>query len=372
MQDKRIKSIFRTSVIAIIVNIALAIFKVIVGFISHSVAVTMDAINNFTDAGSSFITILAAYFASKDADKKHPFGYGRTEYLGTLLIGGLILWAGVTAFSESVSAILNPEAAEYSTLTLTIIIVAVVIKVLLALFLISSGKKTGSDSLLASGKEAIGDIAISIATVIAAFIFIYFNISIEAWLGVFIALFIIKSAIEILGETVSKLLGEPGSAALVRDIKSAIASHEHVKGAYDLVIHDYGPDSYIASVHIAVEDTLSATAIDELTREIHQDISDKFAVNLSAIGIYCENTIDSDVIELRSKINSLVLKNEYVHQMHGFYLNRQKKDMRFDLVISFDAKSRRDEYNKVYNELKASYPDYTFTIGIDADFNELD
>ena len=368
--DNRLKSILRASVVAIFINTALGIFKAIVGFLTHSVAITMDAINNFTDAASSFITIMAAYFASKDADRKHPFGYGRIEYLGTLLIGGLILYAGISAFIESMDKIINPNVAEYSVVTITIIIVAILVKILLALFTIKVGKNTNSDSLIASGKEAVSDIAISIATVVAAGIYVFANISIEAWLGVIISIMIIKAGVETLKEIVDKILGTPAEVSLVQDIKKEISAMENVIGAYDLILHNYGPDSYMASVHVAVCDTISVNEFDDLTRNIQDCIFEKYNVIISAVGMYSINTHDRGVIENREIINEIALSNEYVHAMHGFYMNSDNKKMRFDLVISFDAKNRRDVYNSVCQEIRDRYPDYEIVVGLDVDFNE--
>lgn len=367
----RIKAIFRASVIAIIVNVALGIFKMIVGVISNSIAITLDAINNLTDAGSSFITILSASYASKDADRKHPFGYGRTEYLGTLLIAVLILYAGVTSLVESVKSIIHPETAEYSLVALVIIIVAILAKAGLALYISGVGKKVKSDSLMAAGKESIGDIAISIATVVAAIIYMVFGVSVEAYLGTIIALFIIKAGVEILIETVTKILGTGADASIVVDIKKAIAENEAVVGAYDLVLHNYGPEAYLGSVHVEVEDTLPISRFDALSREIQEDIAARFGVFLSAVGVYSVNTKDEVVISVREDVKSMALCTEYVNQLHGFYMDSDKKTMRFDIVVSFKAGDRRKVYEEVIEKVNKSYPEYTLTVGMDMDYNEI-
>lgn len=368
----RLKTIFIASVVAICGNVAIGIFKGIVGLVTNSIAITMDAINNFTDAGSSFITILSSYFAAKDPDKKHPFGYGRTEYLGTLLIAIIILYAGVTSFVESVRNIIKPQAAAYSTVSLVIIIVAVFIKAALTIYLIKMGKKANSDSLTASGKEAIGDIAISLATIVAAFIYIYAHISIEAWLGAIIAALIVKTGVEILMETVAKILGTGGDAALVRSVKEAIAQYDQVLGAYDLVLHNYGPDSYLASIHLEVEDTMTMDEFDDLSRKIQEDISNRFGVHLSAIGVYSVNTQNTGIIDMREDIKKIALATEYVNQIHGFYVNEDTKNMRFDVVISFGTKDRRGVYNQVIAKVQEKYPDYTIFAGMDSDYNEVE
>lgn len=367
----RLKAIFHASVVAILVNISLGIFKAIVGIISNSIAITLDAINNFTDAGSSFITILSSSFASKDADKKHPFGYGRIEYLGTLLIAVLILYAGITSLIESIKSIIHPEAPDYSTVSLIIVTVAVIVKFLLTLYITRVGKKVNSDSLIASGKESIGDVAISIATVVAALLFVSFGISIEAWLGAVIALFIVKAGVETLFETVAKILGTGADAALVRDIKKAIVENDAVVGAFDLVLHNYGPDDYLGSVHVEVEDTLPISKFDNISRIIQEDISERFGVYLTAIGLYSVNTMDESIISMREKVRTIALDTEFVNQLHGFYVDENTKNMRFDIVISLEAGDRRKVYRDVIEKVEKEYPEYTVKAGMDMDYNEI-
>lgn len=367
----RLKAIFQASVVAILVNISLGIFKAIVGIISNSIAITLDAINNFTDAGSSFITILSSSFASKDADKKHPFGYGRIEYLGTLLIAVLILYAGITSLIESIKSIIHPEAPDYSTVSLIIVTVAVIVKFLLTLYITRVGKKVNSDSLIASGKESIGDVAISIATVVAALLFVSFGISIEAWLGAVIALFIVKAGVETLFETVAKILGTGADAALVRDIKKAIVENDAVVGAFDLVLHNYGPDDYLGSVHVEVEDTLPISKFDNISRIIQEDISERFGVYLTAIGLYSVNTMDESIISMREKVRTIALNTEFVNQLHGFYVDKERKNMRFDIVISLEAEDRRKVYRDVIEKVEKEYPEYTVKAGMDMDYNEI-
>lgn len=367
----RLKAIFRASLVAILVNVMLGIFKMIVGIISKSIAITLDAVNNFTDAGSSMITMLSSAFASKDPDKKHPFGYGRIEYLGTLLIAVLILYAGVSAFIESVKSIIHPEIAEYSTLSIVIIIVAVAVKAFLTIYISKVGKKVSSDSLIASGKESLGDIAISIATVVAVFVYVNTGISLEAWLGTVIALFIVKAGAETLFETVAKLLGTGAEAALVRNIKSTIAQREEVVGAFDLVLHNYGPDAYLGSVHIEVEDTFPISKFDHLSRMIQEDIIEHFGVYLTAVGVYSVNTTDKDIIAIREDVKSTALGIEHVKQLHGFYIDEDRKEMRFDVVISLEAKDRRAVYSEVFEKIKEKYSEYGIEIGMDMDYNEI-
>lgn len=367
----RMKLIMRTSVVGIGVNAFLALFKVIVGTLANSIAVVLDGINNFADAGSSLITIIGTALAGKPADKKHPFGYGRIEYLTALIISGLVLYAGVTSLTESVTAIIHPEEADYSTITLIIISVAIVVKLGLALFTQKMGKKTNSDSLVASGKEAILDVMVSTATLIAAIVFIVWGVAIEAYIGVLIAIVIIKSGIELLGETLSKIIGEPAEIQLVIDVKRTINGFENVRGVYDLVMSDYGPELNMASVHIEVPDSLTAGEIDDLTRKITAEVLNRHGVVLTAIGLYSSNTSDEYLVEMQKDISEKALSHEYIKSLHGFYVNEEDRRIHFDLVVSLDAKDRREAFENALEDIKDAYPEYTFITAMDMDFNEL-
>ena len=362
--------IVRTSIIGIIANVFLAAFKAFVGLASNSIAIVMDAVNNLSDAASSIITIVGTKLAGKEPDKKHPFGYGRIEYLSAMVISLLVLYAGITAFVESVKKIISPDTPDYSPAALIIVAVAVVVKIVLGRYVKSVGEKVNSDSLVNSGEDATLDSIISASTLVAAAIYLIFHISLEAWLGAIIALVIIKSGIEMLRETLSQILGERADVQLARDIKATVTSYPQVSGAYDLVLHNYGPDNYNGSIHIEVPDTLSADDLDKLIRKISVDVYQKHAVILTAIGVYSVNTKDADAVSARENVLQLVKSNPYVLQMHGFYLDKKEKTIRFDIVVSFDAADRRQVYRDICEKVQQEYPDYTLQVAMDTDFSE--
>ena len=362
--------IIRTSVIGIIANVLLAAFKAAVGLASNSIAIVMDAVNNISDAASSVITIVGTKLAGKEADKKHPFGYGRIEYLSAMIISLLVLYAGITAFTESVKKILHPEIPDYGAVSLIIVAVAVLVKILLGRYVKSVGVKVNSDSLVNSGEDATLDSVISAATLVAALIYVLLGLSLEAWLGAVIALVIIKSGVEMLRDTLSKILGERVDAELGREIKKAVMSYPQVSGAYDLVLHNYGPDHFNGSVHIEVPDTLSANDLDKLLRTITLDVYHKYRVLLTAIGVYSVNTADPEAIEAREKVREIVMANPYVLQMHAFYLDKAEKTVRFDIVVSFEAKDRTQVYREIHDKVQEAFPGYTMQIAMDTDFTE--
>ena len=367
----RDRIIIRTSIIGILANVFLAAFKAAVGIVTNSIAIILDAVNNLSDAGSSLITIVGTKLAARQPDKKHPFGHGRIEYLSAMVIAVIVLYAGLTSFTESVKKIIHPDTPDYTVPALLIVASGVVVKILLGRYVKNIGTKVNSDSLVNSGEDASLDAVISASTLAAAVIFLASGISLEAWLAAVISLIIIRSGVEMLRETISRLLGERADAELGRAIKATILSFPEVRGAYDLVLNNYGPDNFNGSIHIEVPDTFTALELDELIREITLKVYKEHHVILTAIGVYSVNTGDNAAAQMREKVYAAASAHQYVLEVHGFYVNEEKKSIRFDLVISFDAPDRRAVVREVYDEVHAMYPDYALQIAQDTDFTEL-
>ena len=284
--NEREKIVIKTSVIGIITNIFLAAFKAGIGLLSNSIAIVLDAVNNISDAGSSIITIVGTKLAGKAPDKKHPFGHGRIEYLSAMMIAVIILYAGTTSLIESVKQIIKPETPDYNPTSLIIIAVAVVVKIVLGAYVKKVGEKVKSDSLINSGADATLDAVISFSTLVAAVIFMVFNLALEAYLGAVIAAIIIKSGIEMLKGTISQLLGEQNDLEVAKAIKKTVIGFKNVLGVYDLILNNYGPNRWNGSLHIEVPDTLSVVELDQLLREISVKVVKEHRVLLTAIGVY--------------------------------------------------------------------------------------
>ncbi len=368
--QNRNKTIIVTSIIGIAANIFLAAFKAFVGFLSRSVAIETDALNNLSDAASSIITIVGTYLAGKEPDKQHPFGHGRAEYLSALLISMLVIYAGITAFIESVKKIIDPVTPDYSRITFIVILVAVIVKLVLGRYVKSVGVRVNSGSLKNSGDDAFMDAVISASTLVAAVLYVFTHISVEAYLGAVIALLIVKAGVEMLKETLSKVLGESVDPKMARDIKATVMSFPQVSGAYDLVLHNYGPDMFNGSLHIEIPDTLSAVDLDKLIRDITDKVLEKHEVILTAIGVYSLNTQNSEAVKMRENVSRIVLSKQYVRQIHGFYYDDEKKSIRFDVVISFDAPDHHKVFEEVCAAVHDAYPEYSVQAAIDRDFSE--
>lgn len=362
--------IVRTSIIGIIANVILSAFKAAVGLLSNSIAVILDAVNNLSDAASSVITIIGTKLASKAPDKKHPFGYGRIEYISSAIVAALVLYAGITSLTESIKKILHPELPSYSAVSLIIIATAVIVKLILGIYVKKKGKQTNSSSLSASGSDALFDAILSLSVLISAVIYIIWHINLEAYVGVIIAVIIIKSGIEMIRETVSDILGARVDSKLSKEVKAIIASDKDVSGAYDLIFNNYGPDRYLCSVHVEVDDAMTAKEIDAMTRRIQKSVFEKAKVIITTVGIYANNSSNDESMKIQHDITKLVMSHDKVLQMHGFYIDFESKSITFDIIIDFKTKDRSELYSHILSEVKQAYPDFNIHITLDSDISD--
>lgn len=364
---KRESVIIKTSIIGIFINLLLVIFKAIIGLISNSIAILLDAVNNLSDALSSIVTIIATKLADSEPDKKHPLGHGRVEYLSAMIVSGIIFYAGITSLIESIKKIFNPLKVEYSNVTFIILVVSIILKLLLGKYVKNIGQKFNSPSLVASGTDATSDAILSSSVLVSAILYIFTDINIEAYVGVLISIFIIKSGIEIFMDAVNEILGKRVDKKTINEIKKTICEIENVYGAYDLMLHNYGPDKYVGSVHIEIPDSMTAEEIDPLERKITNIVLQKHNVYLSGITIYSMNTKNEDIVNLRSNIQKIVMSNDGVLEFHGFYLEEKNKSIRFDIIIDYSIKNREEIYDKILNDVKKEYPNYIINIKVDID-----
>lgn len=365
--------IIRTSMVGIVANVALAAFKAAVGSLSSSIAIVLDAVNNLSDALSSFITILGTKLAAKAPDRNHPYGHGRAEYLTTIVIAVIVLGAGLSSLKESIERIVHPEQPSYETAMLLIIAVAVVAKIVLGRHFEKRGQALGSDTLVASGADATMDSLVSSATLAAALINMFTGLSLEAWLGIAISILIIKTGIDILREALDKILGKRIDAAIATDIKKTVCGIDGVLGAYDLVLNDYGPENSMGGIHVEVDEHLTAKEIDRMTRRIQQAVFAKHRIVLHTVGIYSVNTAcdaADDVAAIRTELEQITAAEPYVLQTHGLYVDTNTKMVLFDIVVSFDAPDREAVCARVMQTLDETFPAYRFKTTLDADISD--
>ena len=367
-QLNRQNKIVRTSIVGIVVNILLAAFKAAVGLLSNSIAVVLDAVNNLSDALSSVITILGAKLAGKKPDREHPLGHGRIEYISALIVAAIVLYAGITSLVESVKKIIDPQAPDYSVISLVIIAVAVLAKVVLGKYVKKKGEETHSGALVASGTDALSDAALSLAVLLTALLYTFKGISLEAYVGVVISGFIIKAGIEMISDTIKDILGRRANVEVSGRIKELVVEEPEVLGAYDLFIHDYGPDKAYASVHVELPDSMTVDKVDVLTRRLTEKVYRETGVILTGIGIYSHNT-DSKAEKIRRNIEQIVMSHDWALQMHGFYIDDEKKTIRFDVVLSFEI-TQEQGIRTICEEVAELYPEYRLVIVPDIDITD--
>lgn len=370
MKLNREKVVIRTSVISILANFILAGFKALVGILANSIAIITDAINNLSDALSSIITIIGTKLAGKSPDKKHPYGYGRIEYLTSLIVSAIVLYAGLTALVESIKKVLEPEATDYSALTLVVLVAGIIVKFVLGLYVKNKGRSVNSDSLVASGADAFNDAVLSISVLASAIIYLLFEINIEAYVGILVSIFIIKAGFDLIRESADNMLGTRVESRLAESIKKEVTKEKEVQGAYDLILNDYGPDKYLGSIHIEVPDTLSVADVDRISRNITTRIAKKFGVVLHTIGVYSINTKDQTVIAAKNDVSKIVFSHPEILQMHGFYIDPAAKTISFDIIIDFKAKNREEIYSAIYDSVRKQYKGYKINITLDVDTSD--
>jgi cation diffusion facilitator family transporter len=365
----RSKKIIQTSIIGILTNLGLVAIKAVVGLFANSISIIMDAINNLSDALSSVITIVGTKLSQKKPDAKHPYGHGRIEYLTSLIISIIILIAGSAAIVESIISIIEGVTPKFEIWSFILIAIAVIVKIGLGLYFRFMGKKLNSEALKGSGIDALFDALLSFATLISIIVALIWNVNIEGYIGAIIGLFMIKSGIDVLRTSVSSIVGERMSKETSEAIKKLVCEYKEVKGAYDLIVNSYGPERGIGSIHIEVDDTLTAKEIHPLTRKIATQVYQEFGI-IMTIGIYATNSSDSEIAKIRNAIQKEVLSHPTIKQMHGFYCDQETKTISFDVIVDFADKDAPALIKTIHDNIANQFPEYHFYIVEDKDISD--
>ena len=368
MMDRN-SQIIRTSWVGVGANVLLAAFKAGVGLVANSVAIVMDAVNNLSDALSSVITIVGAKLSARPADRKHPYGHGRVEYFSAIIIALTVLGAGVASLVESVKKIFHPTQPEYTTVTLIVIVVAIAVKLMLGRYVKKKGEQMKSDALVASGSDALFDAIITLSTLVSAGIMLLWNVSLDGYLGALISLVIVKAGIEMLASPINELLGANVSPELVRDIKHDVGSVEGVHGVFDIILHNYGPSVMIGSLHVGVDDTLTAHDIHGLTRHISTMMFQRYGI-IMTVGVYSVATGDSPYAELQNKVTKLLLKHKEIVQVHGFYCSEKERMLSVDIVPEITVHDDASLVSSLIAEIQLIVPDMQVAVVVDHNYSE--
>jgi len=365
----RSSQIIRTSLVGIIANVMLAAFKAVVGIIAGSFAIVMDAVNNLSDALSSVITIVGTKLSMKPADREHPFGHGRIEYFSAIIIAVIVLSAGITSFIESVHKLFHPTVPNYTTVTLIVIIVAIVVKLVLGGYVKRKGEELNSDALIASGSDALFDAIITLATLFSAIVMLLWDFSLDGILGTLISLAIIKAGFEMLASPVNELLGTSISKELTNQIMKDVSELEGVRGVYDLILHNYGANMKIGSLHINVYDTMSAHEIHLLSHKIFKKIYEKYGIGLT-VGIYAIATGENKRAELQTKIMHILTSHKEIVQVHGFLYSEEENTLSFDIIPDIEVHDEETLVKQLKEEIKPLVPGMEVAIVVDHNYSE--
>ncbi|WP_441561579.1 cation diffusion facilitator family transporter [Colibacter massiliensis] len=349
-------------------NMLLVIFKVIIGLSSHSIAIILDAVNNLTDILSSVLTVAGTRLAGKRADKEHPFGHGRIEYITTMAIAFIILSAGLISLKESAEHILHPVTSTFALTDLLIISAAIIVKIFMGFYFRKEGKRWQSDALSASAVDALYDAFLTGATLVSSLLVYFFRFDIQGYVGAVIGICIIRAAIGIVHDMYNHLIGIRADDTLIRKLKETIASYPHVGGVYDLILNSYGPGETIGSVHISLPDTLTIADVHPLNKRIASDIYDKFGIVMT-IGVYAENQNDLKALQIKKELDDILSLYPHVLQIHAFYVQECEKTIYYDLIFDFDEPDPRGALESIEKELQKRIPEYRQFAVLDTDFS---
>lgn len=365
--NERRRKIIGVSIIGIVTNLLLGVLKAVLGILAGSIALVSDALNNITDSSSSLITIIGTKLAGKAPDRQHPFGHGRTEYLTSLLIGGIVFLTGFQSLISSAKAIFKVEEMNTNMITAIIIIVTIVAKIILGTFTENSGKRLDSTALTASGADAKNDAVISIVTLASTLAYMFAKISVDGIAGVIISVFILKTAYEVLSDTVKKILGERVDGEMVRGIKEIARNTEGVINCFDLILNDYGPDFYTGSINVEIEDNRSIGEMYPILHEAQTKIYNKYHVFL-VFGFYAVNVNDEKYIKIKSLLKSYKDNERHIINYHGIVFDEKTSTIYCDLTKDFDIKPETiiENVNRI---LKREFPQYNIHVNIDTEFS---
>ncbi len=363
----RIIKVVITSVVGIVVNLILGGIKVFVGLASNSIAIISDAVNNFTDSVSSLVTIITMVIVGRGATRKHPFGFGRVEYFTSMIIAALVLFAGGEFLISSVKKIISPEPTSYTWVSIVLLVVAILAKIALGFYTKSRGKKLNSPNLEASGADALSDAIITSVTLIGALISIFTDIVIDGFIGALVSIFVLKAGFEIMLGVVGELLGKRPDEELAEEIMEEIRHYDGIVGAYDLILHNYGPNVYIGNVNVELDESISIRDAYEIIHPLNVELFNKYGV-FFYFGFYSINVSDEDVKTMREAVTKVLMEDPDILQIHAFYVDTAKKNMSFDAVMDFSVKGTLEKSHNLKMKLLEIYPDYDITVVADRDF----
>lgn len=375
--DTREKIGIFSGILGIIINLSLTIIKLIIGTLTSSVAVTADAFNNLSDSTSSIITLISFKISNSPADKDHPYGHGRIEYVAALVIAFLVISIGFSFTKSSISKILDPVQLEFQLVPFLILAISISLKYILYKVTKILGQLIDSTALIATSKDSLGDIFTTIVIVISLLSPLFTSLPIDGYVGLLVSLLIIYSGIELVKDTISPLLGEAPDENLISSITEKLLSYKYISGVHNLEIHTYGPGKTMATIHVEFPSTVHVLdihkVIDTAEKEIGKELDLELVIHMDPVVVEDEKTKN-----FRSHICSLLEAFNEINSIHDFRIEnmKNKKYIIFDITLDGNKIIDEDEENifldKIYFILNENYPNYEFLIKVDIEFFKLD
>lgn len=372
VKDKNVRQKYGTlsSIVGIICNIFLFAIKYTMGLISNSISIISDAFNNLSDCASCIITFLGLKLASKPADKEHPFGHGRMEYIVSLVIASIILVAAFELGKESIDKIIHPAKVQFSAIVLVSLIFSILVKLWMATFNLKLGKKINSSVMIATAKDSKSDVIATATTIISLVAACFTDLPVDGFIGVIVTVFIAKAGVEIIKETVNELLGKPAEEEVVNALKDGVLENEKILGIHDLILHSYGPGNTIGSCHVEVsskEDILLIhNIIDDIERKIYLEQGILLTIHMDPV-----ETDNELVNELNQKVRDIISKIDEELSFHDFRVvpGPDHTNIIFDIVVPYNFKFTNQEIKeKIDSELKNDSHTYYTVITFDSNF----
>lgn len=371
VKDDKVRNAYGVigGIVGILLNVILFIIKLSVGMIVSSIAIMADAFNNLSDAASSLITILGFKLSNKPADREHPFGHGRIEYLSALIVAFMVMLVGIQFIKSSFERIVNPTPVTFELVPFLLLFVSIFFKVWLSRFNKFMGEKINSAALKASSTDALGDVFTSTCVVISFLAAKFTTFPIDAYIGMIVALFIVYSGFNLVRDTINPLLGEAPDDELVNSITEMVTSYDNILGTHDLIIHNYGPGKCMASIHAEIPSDISVVAIHEIIDKAEREISKALRIYL-VIHIDPICVIEGEVKSAYDEILSIINEYDYIDSIHDFRVvgEGEVKNLIFDVVIEPSKVSpiSDDELAKLISDgVKKYHPSYNCVITVD-------
>ena len=356
--------------VGIFLNLLLFASKFAAGVFSGSVAVTADAFNNLSDAGSSVITMIGFKMAGQKPDSAHPFGHGRIEYISGLIVSLLILLMGTELLKSSVEKIFSPSPSDYGAFTLIILFAAIAVKFYMYFYNRRISEKINSEAMKATAADSLSDCLATSAVLLSVIVSRFSGVDIDGWCGIAVAVFIIFSGLRAAKETISPLLGQKPDREFVRNIEETVLSHPEILGIHDLIVHDYGPGRVMISLHAEVSDKENITAIHEIIDETERELSQKLDCH-AVIHIDPISTDDEETNRLKKEVSEIVKTTDPALSLHDFRLVKgdRRTNIIFDLVVPYAEENDEEKIkSEISRKIKELDPTYFAVIEIDNDY----